>query len=933
EALGQVYHTDVPKRMRTIIDHKPPGPGAVYEFPEVLELVDKDDRPTGIKILKARHVPVTECTLAIRCPADITVATDDPTGAVVTFAPVVEGTCPPIKVECKPASGTKFPIGTTVVTCTATDSQGNTASCTFNVTVQFIEVDHFAYSIAKIDLMLRDGSMETLTLAGPTTIHVDIGPKGEADDNDGNGLDDATTEMVQLDLTGSSPRLGPVHLRLRPATKHPLKRSTGTIEETANIVPGILNLPPFAAAGTAVSEFEVYFEIEVGGQLYHHDVPKRMRTTITHKPPGEGETYEFPEEIPLLNEQDGETGIKIVAARHTPNPPVEIDRFQNSQAQLSLAQPTGLTAVFTVDGPTVVRVKVPPDGTAADTDGDGLDQVPAEMIELTLAGISPLGDVQVMLNPERPTFGEIEEMENKTPGKLNVPPFAEGTANSRFLVFVLVKLANGVVLHNEAPILMQTTITHKPPAPGESYTNPFTAAIELFDASGNRTGFKLVKEIHTPVPPEIDLFPYSLGRFTLELPDGKTDTIVVRGRTTMAVGTSPDGWARDTDNNKLDQVPLEMTGLTLSGQSQSFGPVTVVLRSPTKHPNQRSVGEIEERKNTHTGRLDLAPFAPGGTADSFINVFFEIRVPRLDLVLHNEVPKRMRTVIAHKPPGPNEAYEDPEVIELLNEGNQRTGIKISKATHIPDPLEIDKFPHSLALLTFQLPNGQTESGRFSGDTIVKVRIPPDGTAADTDGDGKDDVPTEMEMVLEGKTSVGPVIIRTTRPARGEIEETANGLSGRLDISPFAGQGTADSFFDVPFEVQVGDTVYHTANPLRMASEITHKPPRPRDRYENPFTEPIELLTASGDPTGFKLVREIHVPNTRVVPERKPHPTLPNRIVVELTCPPEVDIEESDNVAGGFRPATGVVDEPNQRRLTVDPQADGRMRFYRSILRR
>src|SRR6185369_10391070 len=36
---------------------------------------------------------------------------------------------------CIPASGSSFPIGTTTVTCTAKDSQGHTASCTFKVTV------------------------------------------------------------------------------------------------------------------------------------------------------------------------------------------------------------------------------------------------------------------------------------------------------------------------------------------------------------------------------------------------------------------------------------------------------------------------------------------------------------------------------------------------------------------------------------------------------------------------------------------------------------------------------------------------------------------------------------------------------------------------------------------------------------------------------
>ncbi len=47
---------------------------------------------------------------------------------------------------------------------------------------------------------------------------------------------------------------------------------------------------------------------------------------------------------------------------------------------------------------------------------------------------------------------------------------------------------------------MVATITHKPPAPGETYINPFTTPIYLLDANGNPTGYSLINETHTPVP-------------------------------------------------------------------------------------------------------------------------------------------------------------------------------------------------------------------------------------------------------------------------------------------------------------------------------------------------------------------------------------------------------------------------------------------------
>jgi hypothetical protein len=71
-------------------------------------------------------------------PADIVVDAVDPTGAAVSYtvtATDAESTV--VSIDCSPASGSLFPIGTTTVSCTATDSRGNTsAPGTFDVTVQ-----------------------------------------------------------------------------------------------------------------------------------------------------------------------------------------------------------------------------------------------------------------------------------------------------------------------------------------------------------------------------------------------------------------------------------------------------------------------------------------------------------------------------------------------------------------------------------------------------------------------------------------------------------------------------------------------------------------------------------------------------------------------------------------------------------------------------
>jgi len=72
----------------------------------------------------------------ITCPADMTMGATNPDGVVVTFTATATDACDPNPtVTCTPPSGSTFPIGTTAVSCTATDASGHQASCSFTVRV------------------------------------------------------------------------------------------------------------------------------------------------------------------------------------------------------------------------------------------------------------------------------------------------------------------------------------------------------------------------------------------------------------------------------------------------------------------------------------------------------------------------------------------------------------------------------------------------------------------------------------------------------------------------------------------------------------------------------------------------------------------------------------------------------------------------------
>ena len=79
----------------------------------------------------------TNCYVSINCPTNLNVTTCNSAGVTVNYpAPTASSSCGAItNLVCNPPSGSVFPLGTTTVACIATDSQGNSAMCTFTITV------------------------------------------------------------------------------------------------------------------------------------------------------------------------------------------------------------------------------------------------------------------------------------------------------------------------------------------------------------------------------------------------------------------------------------------------------------------------------------------------------------------------------------------------------------------------------------------------------------------------------------------------------------------------------------------------------------------------------------------------------------------------------------------------------------------------------
>ncbi|MBI3193044.1 MAG: putative Ig domain-containing protein [Ignavibacteriae bacterium] len=178
--------------------------------------------------------------------------------------------------------------------------------------------------------------------------------------------------------------------------------------------------------------------------------------------------------------------------------------------------------------------------------------------------------------------------------------------------------------------------------------------------------------------------------------------------------------------------------------------------------------------------------------------------------------------------------------------------------------EIDHFPKTVAQITLQYPDQSTETISLIGPTTVEVNVTPTGGASDSDGDGRDEVTTEIvSLDLRGNSSMGwvKVGLDPIHPTVGLIEETANNTPGTLDISPFRPLGTAESFFDVFFEIEVGGMKLYGSQAATMRAIITHKPPALAETYTNLQGQPpIMLVDSFGNPSGITMISEIHIPN-------------------------------------------------------------------------
>ena len=179
---------------------------------------------------------------ALTVPADITAEATGAGGTTVTYtASATDLVDPAPAVLCSPASGSTFALGTTPVTCSATDAFGNSSSGSFNVSV-------------------GDTSGPSLVLPGTITAEA-TGPSGAAVSYSATTTDvvDPVPVVSCAPASGSTFGLGTTTVQCT-ATDASGNQSTGSfgvvVRDTTDpgvVVPGTITTEATGPSGAAVS--------------------------------------------------------------------------------------------------------------------------------------------------------------------------------------------------------------------------------------------------------------------------------------------------------------------------------------------------------------------------------------------------------------------------------------------------------------------------------------------------------------------------------------------------------------------------------------------------------------------------------------------------------------------------------------------------------
>jgi hypothetical protein len=163
----------------------------------------------------------------------------------------------------------------------------------------------FSHACARIHLSQPLAGLAEVIQTGTVEMEIDLASLA---DRDGDGVEEVFAELTDAFFEDTSTPFGTITVELADPSIHPAldHRSVGEIEENVNATPGVLDLPPYAASGSAEASFDLYLQASLGTGRAHNDVPITVEGTFRASPPLPGDllTMVNADDVPLLKDDD-----------------------------------------------------------------------------------------------------------------------------------------------------------------------------------------------------------------------------------------------------------------------------------------------------------------------------------------------------------------------------------------------------------------------------------------------------------------------------------------------------------------------------------------------------------------------------------------------------------------------------------------------------
>lgn len=180
-----------------------------------------------------------------------------------------------------------------------------------------------------------------------------------------------------------------------------------------------------------------------------------------------------------------------------------------------------------------------------------------------------------------------------------------------------------------------------------------------------------------------------------------------------------------------------------------------------------------------------------------------------------------------------------ETVDGIDFGNHRTATPVAQ-----------EYSSDLCFnVTMNVPGLGIIQAALSGPSKMHIYIGSAGQASDVNGNGFDEVITELtDLDLTGvDPTVGKVRMRLdpSRPSTGVIEEQVNNTPGLLDIPAVTQVGSGDSLIDLFFEIELTDLgiCFRSEQAIELTSVIGQLPQAVSGHYSTTLAQSLPLYKA------------------------------------------------------------------------------------------